>query len=110
MRKKKNKRPDKRTCQTIHFKKRFLERYGIDPNRHMRREMLEMIQRRECVILDTQSCRISVLDIMFGGRHYPVVYDKKRKSLVTVLPHECLDPKVLCQQRADRAHARAEDW
>lgn len=90
MRAKKKKKPTKRDNQTQHFKQRFLARYGIDPNNETRRWMLEQIQSGQCRHIAHQSNRVSVWDLAYKGNHYPVVYDRKRKSLVTVLPQECL--------------------
>jgi len=94
-RKKRRKRPSKRKNQTVHFKRRFLERYGVDPNHADRLQMIAQIQKGHSRLISAQSLRVSIHAIWFNGKRYPVVYDKIRKSLVTVLPQECLDPKAI---------------
>ena len=86
---------DKQACQTTHFKRRFIERYGIDPNHAQRQQMIAQIQKGQSSLISAQSLRVSIHAVWFNGQRYPVVYDRQRKSLVTVLPRECLDPAAL---------------
>lgn len=94
-RRKKTRTPDKRSCQTSHFKRRFLERYGIDPNRDMRQQILTQIQTGRSSLIHAQSLRVSIHAVWVDEQRYPIVYDRLRKSLVTVLPKECLNAEAL---------------
>tara|TARA_Y100000034_G_scaffold91156_1_gene109940 strand:+ start:1008 stop:1268 length:261 start_codon:yes stop_codon:yes gene_type:complete len=77
----------KTKAQRIHAKKRFVERYGLDFTRHVRREFCRRIQKQEKArFIERQSTRVSVWDVEYEEKIYRVVYDKIRKSIVTVLP------------------------
>ncbi len=87
------KQEPKAHSQRTHFKKRALERYGVDVNRHLYREMVEMIQNGKAVFIERQTNRIAAFWLYlekppYTGVKLRVIYDKERKTLVTALPPE----------------------
>ncbi len=88
MGRKKKKTLTKLEAERLHAKQRFLERYGIDFNRHMRREFERLIQCYQTHLIRKQSNETSVHDVIYEGEVYRVVYDKNRKTIITVLPDE----------------------
>ncbi len=85
-RKKRKKKGDKSDAQRDHAKRRFKERYGFDFNRNIRREFVGLIQHNQCHLIEKQSNRTSVWDVIYEGNVFRVVYDKQRKNIVTVFP------------------------
>jgi len=75
-------------AERAHCKQRFLERYGIEFNRHMRSEFEKLIQTNQTHLIKKQSNRVSIHDVIYEGEVYRVVYDKNRKTIVTVLPSD----------------------
>ena len=80
----------KKTCQRIHAKRRLEERFGLTINRHQMRELVQQIHAGRAEHLETQSNRISIKVVSFQGKKFAVVYDGKRKTIVTFLPDEAL--------------------
>lgn len=90
-RKKRGKRKHKMTksnSETFHAKRRFKERYGIEFNKEMRKEMIRLIQMSQSHLVEVQSRRVTVRDVIYGGEVYRVVYDSIRQNIITVLPKE----------------------
>lgn len=85
---------DKGDAQRDHCKRRFRERYGIDFNRHVRREFVKLIQHNQCHFIEKQSNRVSVWDVIYGGQVFRVVYDKERKNIVTVFPDAHVEEEI----------------
>lgn len=77
--------------QRIHAKKRALERCGVNLNRHDMRELVTSIQKGHFSLLEKQSNRVSVFKAKIDEEYYPVVYDRQRKTIVTVLPKDAYD-------------------
>ena len=83
--------------EAYHFKLRLQERYGLQINRKVYREMCQAA--RKANILRNQSLRISVRKIEYIGIEIYVIYDKQRKRLVTCLTEDQYDnPKNSCLQ------------
>jgi hypothetical protein len=76
----------KKVSQREHFKKRMLERFNIDISRKRYDELVSMIKSKDAVLLERQSLRVSKYKITIDSKDYIVIYDKQRKTLVTVLP------------------------
>ena len=76
------------TAERIHAKKRFLERYGLVFSKEVRLKFERLIRCHQSCIVEKQSNRISVHDVIYNGEVYRVVYDKNRKTIVTALPPE----------------------
>jgi len=67
-----------------HARRRFRERLGKTPNRHMLRELTGLIQRGKSEPLEKQSNRVSKHRVEYQGEKLIVIYDKTRKLVVTV--------------------------
>jgi hypothetical protein len=75
-------------AQRRHAKLRAQERYGLSLNRIDLREIAGLIQQGKAVFLRRQSLRVSHWLVEVGGKSARVVYDRKRKTVVTFLPAE----------------------
>lgn len=74
--------------QRIHAKKRAKERYGLILNRHDLRAIVDDIHGGRFVLVERQSHRISVYDMVVKGTPVRLVYDHQRQTVVTFLPKE----------------------
>lgn len=79
---------NKSAAQRAHAKRRALERYGLEINRHQMREIVKQIQSGKAKHLLTQSNRTSVKLVSFNNTELIAVYDKLRKNIVTFLPNK----------------------
>jgi hypothetical protein len=87
--KKKQRRPSKLVCQRIHASKRAFERFGVALTRQKQEAVIDLIQRQQCDLIARQTNRLSVYRAPIAeGLFAPVVYDKTRKAIVTVLSWE----------------------
>lgn len=85
---KKKKAPTKLQSERMHVKKRFSERFGLSVNRHLLRDFISQIQSQKAIFVERQSLRLTVWEISYENNWYRVIYDNKRKTLVTVLPKQ----------------------
>ena len=76
----------KASCQRRHAKRRAQERYGLTLNRAELERLVRRIQHGEATVLERQSHRISVFGLIVQGVSVRVVYDAKRKTIVSFLP------------------------
>lgn len=81
-------RRKKSKSQKRHFNCRMYQRYRITLSDSEYRDVVNIIQKRRAVLIEKQSLRVSVYDIGIKGKKYRVVYDRMRKTLVTVFPEE----------------------
>lgn len=81
-------RRTKKACQTIHAKKRALERYGVELSTHDIKNMVDIIKKGQATFLEKQSDRISVFEVAYLDKAFKVCYDRKRKSIATCLPED----------------------
>ena len=72
--------------QIYHVKKRFLERFGVSLSNEDLNSMIEKIQGQTAVFIKKTSLRVTIWQVPLHGRLYEVVYDKRTKTIVTVLP------------------------
>jgi len=78
--------------QKGHAKRRARERYGLNLRQHEYDELVRRIKNNiDCRFLQRQSNRVSLFAIKMDGNWLPVVYDKQRHTVVTILPPEALD-------------------
>ena len=74
-----------------HVQQRFCERYGL---LYGKQTILELARLCRCgqyyCHLGLQSLTRSKIVLQYGGRLIPVIYDKKRHCLITVLTMEML--------------------
>lgn len=88
------KRMSKKKNQRYHAKVRMLQHYGKQITNYDLDRMAEIYKYSlDTVILVKQSNRIRKALIWYQGEAYPIVYDKVRKQIVTVLKVEYLTPR-----------------
>lgn len=75
----------KKQAQFKHAKERFIERCGINIGKKGLTFIKKRIQQEQGVFVKKNSNRISVWDVLYLNETYRVLYDKQRKSIVTVL-------------------------
>jgi hypothetical protein len=73
----------KKESELIHFKRRLNKRYGIYGNKKVRLEIMKQIRGNNSTIKDRTSVNRSLHNVFVYGKKITVVYDKRRKSLVT---------------------------
>ena len=79
--------------QKSHARRRAKDRYGIYLNDHQYNLMVKQIKNGvDCKVLCKQSNRVSLYALKHEGSWLPVVYDKIRHTIVTILPIEALEP------------------
>lgn len=86
-------RPSKSTNQKRHARRRAAERYDLDLHQDAQQKIIRAIQGGEAKFIRRQSLRVTVWEVEFEGRKLPVVYDRKRKTIATVLPVAALEPE-----------------
>jgi hypothetical protein len=85
---------DKGEAQRRHARKRARERYGIDLDDELLAAWVAAIQDKNPSItvrpLGRESTRLTHFAVTHDDIEVPVVYDKQRKQIVTVLPESGL--------------------
>ena len=84
----------KAKAQEIHARRRFEQRTGVVFSPKVNDEMAAQIQEHKAIFIERSSNRVTIWWVQHNGRWLPVVYDKSRKKIVTVLPK--IDPR--CQE------------
>lgn len=84
-------RGDKRRTLAIHAKRRAATRYELNLTDADLREIVDSIQSGRARYLWRQSLRVSAFAVEFQGKTLPVVFDRRRKCVCTVLPEEALE-------------------
>lgn len=79
---------DKACKQKEHAIRRARERYNLYVTDHDYAAACRMIQSGNAEFIEQESLRIVHLKVELAGQKVPVVYDKKRRTIVTVLPEE----------------------
>jgi hypothetical protein len=72
--------------QRRHFCRRMAEREGIAVGPEVYEEIMRQIRIGEAKHLEDQSLRVKIKGVRIAGQWLVVVYDRMRKTLVTVLP------------------------
>lgn len=82
----------KKNALIHHSIKRAKQRYNLDLNEHQVREISNIIsqQRPNCVWLSTQSNMKSRWAVKYKDVIIPVIYDKNRHIIVTILEENML--------------------
>lgn len=81
----------KKKCERDHTKRRMFERYGIKLTDIELDQMAAIYRKgKDSEIFWVQSNRVVKAFINFKGKGYPIVYDRQRHQIVTVLPPEYL--------------------
>jgi hypothetical protein len=86
--------------QRRHARRRAFERYALDLHQDAQASIVRAIEGGEARFISRQSQRVSVWEVKHEGRRLPVVYDRKRKTIVTVLPQEALTSKGANHERS----------
>jgi hypothetical protein len=93
-------RGKKENAQRLHAGLRAGVRYGVTISPQENELLAKRIQTRDEVeFLERQSKRVTVWLVKHEGKEIPVVYDKQRKTIVTVLPPEYLADVMRARQR-----------
>jgi len=80
----------KKKSQSYHARGRAMRRYGIFLNRDRRVAIIEAIQSGRSVHVNKITNRLSLHFVNLEGVCLPIVYDKTRQSIATVLPKKVL--------------------
>jgi hypothetical protein len=94
--------PNKKQAEQIHARRRAKERYDVNLNKDARRQIVHQIQcglenlsqtttqdslrTSSATFLAKQSNRVTEWEVPYEGQDLHVLYDKKRKTLITCLP------------------------
>jgi hypothetical protein len=89
--------------QSRHARRRARERYALDLHQDAQQQIIRMIQDGEARFIRRQSQRVSLWEVEHDGLRLPIVYDRKRKTIVTVLPQEELLSKGANYERSQKA-------
>ena len=86
----KQKRNRKKRDQWFHAKQKFIERKGIDLTKKLNDELINIIYSKpnKRKLIKKQSNRISIYDISYKEDIFRLVFDRFRKSIVTILPED----------------------
>lgn len=82
----KRRRRPKSACQLQHAFRRGAQRYGVFLSEESFAELVDQIQTGRGEFVERQSKRVSKWQVQYDGTPMTVIYDKKRKTIVTVLP------------------------
>lgn len=74
----------KRQAQQIHLHRRAAERLGVSLSPSDSARIVRQIQAGELSIVEKQTHRVSLFAAEVAGRQVVVVYDRKRKQIVTL--------------------------
>lgn len=89
---------NKTQAQRIHASRRAAERYGMKFGRAEQREFVKAIQTGKSTVIEKQSHRVTVHELIIEGEPVRVVYDRIRKTIVTFLPFEEVEDESLTGQ------------
>jgi hypothetical protein len=80
--------PAKRSINMrVHAKHRANQRYNIDFNRNKRKNIVELIQKNKNILKrEKLTLRVTFFQMMFEEKMVNVLYDKRRKDIITFLP------------------------
>lgn len=90
------KRKTKAQNQEMHAKIRFAQRYGVMICDDTYRDMVQQIQSGKAKFIRKQSNRVSHFWVTWHDQTVPVVYDKLRGTVVTVLMPQWVEADGQC--------------
>lgn len=76
----------KKNAQRVHARRRMRQRFGIELGEVRRRSIVQAIQSGRARFVRRQSCRVTLWRVEVDGVEVAIVYDSKRKEIVTILP------------------------
>lgn len=71
-----------------HARFRAQQRYGINLNRHTRKDLIQRIKTGKCLLLEKETNSRRKYLVEFEGQKVVVVYSKPRQEIITLLPFE----------------------
>lgn len=84
----------KSKCNELHARRRAAERFGLNISQRQYEEMNRICSRGDYVcFLERQSNTRSKAVIMYREEYIPVIYDRNRKQVITVLSLNMLTEK-----------------
>lgn len=75
----------KESAQKHHFKKRMMGRFGIEITDKEIIDIVNLIQTGQTSIVEKQSLRVTIHQIIYKGEKVNIPYDKQRKVPITAL-------------------------
>jgi len=89
-----NKQKSKAICQRIHAKNRAKERFNISLNRDQLNGLVKDIQDGKFLLLKRESSRVSIYECILQDKVCAIVYDRKRKNIVSFLRREWINSNI----------------
>lgn len=87
-----NNKLNKTISQRIHAKRRIKQRLGITLTTEDLENIIYNIQiKRDCYFIDKQSNRVTRFFVNYKNKNFIAVYDKIRKSIITILTEEMVN-------------------
>jgi hypothetical protein len=82
----------KAEAQRIHARRRFHQRFRIEFTMELHHDIVEMIRHndRRARFVKRKSLRVSLWEVEVSDFRYRIAYDRKRGTIVTVLPDPSL--------------------
>lgn len=71
-----------------HARFRAQQRYGINLNRHVRKDLIQKIKTGKCLLLEKETNSRRKYLVEYEGQRVIVVYSKTRQEIITLLPFE----------------------
>ena len=75
----------KESAQKYHFKRRMAGRFGAEITEKEINEIVNLIQTGQTTIIEKQSRRVTIHQIIWEGQKVNIPYDKERKVPITAL-------------------------
>lgn len=76
----------KRQINHLHAKRRAMQRYGLDLNKSLHKQLAQAIRDGHATFVKRRSRTRTVWLVELEGRKIRAVYDSNQHNLVTVLP------------------------
>ena len=87
------KRPEKRTCQKLHAYKRIKQRFGIEMRREEYDDLIRQINTSQTTGVH-ETCRVSHHAVKVRGQEMVAVYDRQRNTITTFLTREMSEDRL----------------
>lgn len=84
-------KPDKSTCQELHFKKRFKERIGIECTDIIYNKFRKNIRQGKSQFILKESNRVKHYLDSYENKKCIIIYDSHREELMTILFEDMFD-------------------
>ena len=64
------------------------ERHGVELTREVEADIIDQIKSGNAVFIEKQSLRVSMYKIKVDEKEITILYDKKRRQIITAIPKE----------------------